>query len=49
MRLFGFWPKVRYGVCGEARSEPGVDFIQEVQVQSVGASAEFGNIHCMDR
>ena len=28
---------------GEARSEPGVDFIQEVQVQSVGASAEFGN------
>ena len=27
---------------GEARSEPGVDFIQEVQVQSVGASAEFG-------
>ena len=29
---------------GEARSEPGVDFIQEVQVQSVGASAEFGNI-----
>ena len=29
---------------GVARSEPGVDFIQEVQVQSVGASAEFGNI-----
>jgi hypothetical protein len=29
---------------GEARSEPGVDFIQEVHVQSVGASAEFGNI-----
>ena len=28
---------------GEARSEPGVDFIQEMQVQSVGASAEFGN------
>ena len=28
---------------GEARSEPGVDFIQEIQVQSVGASAEFGN------
>ena len=27
-----------------ARSEPGVDFIQEVQVQSVGASAEFGNM-----
>jgi hypothetical protein len=29
---------------GIARSEPGVDFIQEVQVQSVGASAEFGNM-----
>jgi hypothetical protein len=29
---------------GEARSEPGVDFIQEVQVQSVGASVEFGNL-----
>ena len=29
---------------GIARSEPGVDFIQEVQVQSVGASAEFGNV-----
>jgi TonB-dependent receptor-like protein/carboxypeptidase family protein len=29
---------------GEARSEPGVDFIQEVQVQSVGMSAEFGNM-----
>jgi len=29
---------------GVARSEPGVDFIQEVQVQSVGASAEFGNV-----
>ena len=29
---------------GVARAEPGVDFIQEVQVQSVGASAEFGNI-----
>jgi hypothetical protein len=28
---------------GEARSEPGVDFIQEVQIRSVGASAEFGN------
>ena len=28
---------------GVARTEPGVDFIQEVQVQSVGASAEFGN------
>jgi len=29
---------------GIARSEPGIDFIQEVQVQSVGASAEFGNM-----
>ena len=29
---------------GIARAEPGVDFIQEVQVQSVGASAEFGNV-----
>lgn len=29
---------------GLARAEPGVDFIQEVQVQSVGASAEFGNL-----
>ena len=29
---------------GVARTEPGVDFIQEVQVQSVGASAEFGNV-----
>jgi outer membrane receptor protein involved in Fe transport len=29
---------------GVARSEPGVDFIQEIQVQSVGASAEFGNV-----
>ena len=29
---------------GEARSEPGVDFIQEVQVRGVGASAEFGNM-----
>ena len=29
---------------GVARSEPGVDFIQEVQIQSVGASAEFGNM-----
>jgi TonB dependent receptor-like, beta-barrel/Carboxypeptidase regulatory-like domain len=29
---------------GLARSEPGVDFIQEVQVQSVGASAEYGNL-----
>ena len=29
---------------GIARAEPGVDFIQEVQVQSVGASAEFGSV-----
>ena len=29
---------------GIARAEPGVDFIQEVQVQSVGASAEYGNL-----
>ena len=29
---------------GEARAEPGVDFIQEIQIQSVGASAEFGNM-----
>jgi hypothetical protein len=29
---------------GIARAEPGVDFIQEVQVQSAGASAEFGSV-----
>jgi hypothetical protein len=29
---------------GVARAEPGVDFIQEVRVQSIGASAEFGNV-----
>ena len=29
---------------GVARSEPGVDFIQEIQVQSIGASAEYGNV-----
>ena len=29
---------------GVSRSEPGVDFIQEIHVQSVGASAEFGNV-----
>ena len=29
---------------GIARSEPGIQFIQEVHVQSVGASAEFGNV-----
>ena len=28
---------------GVARSEPGIDFIQEIQIQSVGASAEYGN------
>jgi hypothetical protein len=29
---------------GLARSEPGIDFIHEVQVQSVGASVEFGSV-----
>ena len=29
---------------GVARSEPGVDFIQEIQIQSMGASAEYGNV-----
>src|SRR5688572_1388331 len=29
---------------GGAIAEPGLDVIQEVQIQSVGASAEFGNI-----
>jgi len=29
---------------GVARSEPGIEFIQEIQVQSIGASAEFGNM-----
>ncbi|HYN06225.1 MAG TPA: carboxypeptidase regulatory-like domain-containing protein [Vicinamibacterales bacterium] len=29
---------------GFARSEPGVDFIQEIQIQSVGVSAEYGNM-----
>ena len=29
---------------GIARSEPGIDFIEEIHVQSVGASAEFGNV-----
>ena len=28
---------------GVARTEPGIDFIQEIQIQSVGASAEYGN------
>ena len=30
--------------AGVSRAEPGTDMIQEVQIQSVGASAEFGNI-----
>ena len=29
---------------GVARSEPGIDFIQEVHVQSAGASVEFGSV-----
>ncbi len=29
---------------GVARAEPGVDFIQEIHVQSIGASAEYGNV-----
>jgi len=29
---------------GVSRAEPSVDFIQEIQIQSIGASAEFGNI-----
>src|SRR5262245_37803847 len=29
---------------GVSRAEPGVDVIQEVQVQSIGASVEYGNI-----
>jgi Carboxypeptidase regulatory-like domain/TonB-dependent Receptor Plug Domain len=29
---------------GIARSEPGVDFIQEVQIHAIGASAQFGNM-----
>src|SRR5829696_1163073 len=29
---------------GLARSEPGIDFIQEVHVQTIGASAEYGNV-----
>ena len=28
---------------GAARADPGIDFVQEVQVQSAGASAEYGN------
>ena len=30
--------------AGVSRAEPGVDVIQEVHVQSIGASAEYGNI-----
>ncbi|MBA2305918.1 MAG: TonB-dependent receptor, partial [Acidobacteria bacterium] len=30
-------------INGVARTEPGVDFIQEIHVQSVGASAEYGS------
>src|SRR6266478_4878456 len=30
--------------AGVSRAEPSVDVIQEIQVQSVGVSAEFGNI-----
>jgi hypothetical protein len=30
--------------AGVSRAEPSVDVIQEVQVQSVGVSAEYGNI-----
>src|SRR5262249_57627699 len=29
---------------GVSRAEPSVDVIQEVQIQSIGASAEFGNV-----
>ena len=29
---------------GVSRAEPGVDFIQELQIQSVGASVEYGNV-----
>jgi hypothetical protein len=29
---------------GVSRAEPGIDVIQEVQVQSIGASVEYGNI-----
>jgi hypothetical protein len=29
---------------GVARAEPGIDFIEEVHVQTVGASAEYGNV-----
>ena len=29
---------------GVARADPGIDFIQELQIQSVGASVEYGNV-----
>jgi hypothetical protein len=29
---------------GMARADPGIDFLQEIHVQSVGASAEYGNV-----
>jgi hypothetical protein len=29
---------------GGARADPGIEFTQEIQVQSVGASAEYGNV-----
>ena len=29
---------------GVSRADPGVDFIQELQIQSVGASVEYGNV-----
>ena len=29
---------------GIARADPGIDFIQEIHVQAVGASAEYGNV-----
>ena len=29
---------------GVSRADPGVDFIQELQIESVGASVEYGNV-----
>ena len=29
---------------GVARADPGIDFVQELQIQSVGASVEYGNV-----
>ena len=29
---------------GMARTDPGIDFIQEIHVQTIGASAEYGNV-----